>query len=473
MKNVYQAYYQNDDTKGLSMNLYAYAPPAGPRLVVNGQELYIKNREFRTVERYQEYQNCGFNVLFGQHGGAYGDEPFEESGAKLILDRAYQAGIKKVILTDLGLLNMKLDKDGLIGEGKRFANEEEIDAFVKERMSAYINHPAFYGVQLKDEPRFAMLKSYGQLYRSIKRVHPHVFIQCNLMGMFFSFNNSIYAPYDDKSRFTDCYKRYLEAFLDETGADYLMMDQYGMYSGESEGLYRYHFLAYQIMTQIAKERGVKLMTVAQSYSRTVNGKPAERKPNEDEMFYQINSLLGFGMKELAYYTYWSGGDINFYGEFRAPDCAMVSMHGEITPLYYSVQKVNAMIQKLAPVILNFEHKNDTYAVQNLCKSKPMHLEHTLRGQLQHAKLSNNQEVTMAFELYDKIKEQYLYVVENITCPKFGKDLPDQTSTLTFTNSAWTKVDVFDENEWHTEDLVNGTYTVTLKNGHAVYVLPHA
>ena len=103
MKNVYQAYYQNDDTKGLSMNLYAYSPPAGPRLVVNGQEFYVKNREFRTVERYQEYQNCGFNVLFGQHGGAYGDEPFEESGAKLILDRAYQAGIKKVILTDLGL----------------------------------------------------------------------------------------------------------------------------------------------------------------------------------------------------------------------------------------------------------------------------------------------------------------------------------------------------------------------------------
>ena len=226
------------------------------------------------------------------------------------------------------------------------------------------------------------------------------------------------------------------------------------------------------MAQVAKERGVKLMFVAQSFSQRVNGKPQARKPSEDEIFYQINAFLGFGVKELAYYTYWSGGDINLKGETREKDSAIMGMFGDKTPLYDSVKKANAMVQKLAPVILNFEHKNDTYAVNDVCVSKPMHLQQTLRGKLEYARLHANQEVAMAFEMYDKDKGQYLYVVENITCPKFGKGLPEQTCTLTFTNPAWTKVDVFDEEKWSTKTIKDGKLSVQLKNGHAVYVMPY-
>lgn len=273
-------------------------------------------------------------------------------------------------------------------------------------------------------------------------------------------------------RYPERFKRYLEMFLDETGADYIMMDEYGMYEDVGTGLYPYFFLTYQIMTQVAKERGVKLMFVAQSFSQSMKGIPQVRKPNKDEIFYQINAFLGFGVKELAYYTYWSGGDVNFNGETRGKDSSIMGFHGDKTPLYDSVKKANAMIQKLAPVILNFEHQNDTYAVQTICVSKPMHLQQTLRGQLKYAHLSNNQEVSMAFEMYDKKNNQYLYVVENITCPKFGKDLPLQETTIAFTNSAWTKVDVFDENEWRTEELKDGKFTVSLANGHAVYLMPY-
>jgi hypothetical protein len=54
---------------------------------------------------------------------------------------------------------------------------------------------------------------------------------------------------------------------------------------------------------------------------------------------------------------------------------------------------------------------------------------------------------------------------------FGKDLPKQTSKITFLKN-WTKVDVFDGNEWRTENLVDGTFTAELENGDAVYLLPY-
>ena len=90
----------------------------------------------------------------------------------------------------------------------------------------------------------------------------------------------------------------------------------------------------------------------------------------------------------------------------------------------------------------------------------------------HAKLKTSQEVAMLFEQRDEERDQWLYVLQNVTCPKFGAGLPPQTSTVTFTNPNWTKVDVFDGNEWHSEDLVNGTYTTSLENGDAVYLLPY-
>ena len=418
MKNVYQEYYKNERTKNLKIERYAYYPPPGKRFVLEGRELILQDfhtheaLDFRTVERYQEYMDCGFTILFGGHTSSYMPKgTWENSEAKIMLDLAHEAGIKKVIIADLAFIDMDLDEGGIIGEGKRFFTEADLDAFVKERMSPYVNHPSFYGVQLRDEPRHTMLKAYGQLYRSIKRVYPNVFIQCNMMGCYFGFAKTMYPPYDETGEFIGRYKLYLEKFLDETGADYVMMDQYDLFDDPATGVYRYHFRVYQLMAQIAKERGVKLMTITQAYKRYIQGRLSERKPTEDEMYWQVNGLLGFGIKELAYYTYWTWTDMSSVYN-TGPDSGMITMYGEKTPLYYAVQKVNAMIEKLAPVILNFEHENDTYAVNDVCVSKPLHLEYTLRGQLKHAKLSTNQELAMAFEMYDKHNDQYLYVLQN-------------------------------------------------------------
>lgn len=475
-KAVYKGYYEDEATKNLEMGIYAYGPPHGPRFKVEGIRITSDNPEhdYRTVERYKEYKDCGFNMILTQVSGQYyGECAWEDSVAKRCMDRYFEAGITKAILLDERIRGLSCEFDGCIGEGKRFASQEELDAWVAECMKDYKNHPAFYGIQLRDEPSWRCFKTFGQIWKAVKKACPNAFIQCNLWGLYFAFNSEIFPPYGKSYTFEDRFKAYMHMFLDETGADYIMLDRYGLFTSEDSGLYPYYFLNTQLMNEVAKERGIKkLMLCVQSFAQRQNGFQTHRMPTEDEMHLQIHFMLGEGVKELAYYTYWSGGDYTGRGEYREKDWAIVSTDGNPTYLYPIVQKLNGMIKKLSPVLMNFDHVADTYAAVAPFQSAPAHLQHTLRGTLTHAKLKTSHEVAMLFEQKDEKRNNWLYVLQNVTCPKFGAGLPAQTSTVTFTNPAWTKVDVFDGDEWHTEDLVDGTYTTTLENGHAVYVMPY-
>lgn len=475
-KPVYQGYYEDEATKNLEMGIYAYGPPHGPRFKVEGIRIYSDNPEhdYRTVERYKEYKECGFNMILTQVSGQYfGECAWEESVAKRCMDRYYEAGITKAILLDERIRKLSCEFDGVIGEGKRFASQDELDAWVADCMKDYKHHPAFYGIQFCDEPCWRCFKTFGQIWKAVKKACPEAFIQCNLWGLYFSFRIEYFPPYGKSNTFEGRMKEYLNMFLDETGADYIMLDRYGFFTSEDSGLYPYYFLNNQVINEVMKERGIKKMALCvQSFAQRQNGFQTHRMPTEAEMNFQIHALLGAGVKEFAYYTYWSGGDYSGRGEYRDNDWAIVSTDGQRTYLYPVVQRLNGMIKKLSPVLMNFDHVADTYAVQMPCVSKPMHLQHTRCGKLTHARLKTSQEVAMLFELKDEKRDNWLYVLENVTCPKFGAGLPAQTSTVRFTNPAWTKVDVFDGNEWHTEDLVNGTFTATLNNGDAVYLMPY-
>ena len=74
-------------------NFYCYAPPnAGTWKADDGSTMY-SGEDFRTVERYKEYKDCGFDTLMVQSSGNYQGEDFETSDLKMVMDRAYAAGI--------------------------------------------------------------------------------------------------------------------------------------------------------------------------------------------------------------------------------------------------------------------------------------------------------------------------------------------------------------------------------------------
>jgi len=274
----------------------------------------------------------------------------------------------------------------------------------------------------------------------------------------------------------DRFEAYLKAFIAETGINSITYDNYPILpdTGNGSVFYRLYFRAMQIAAKVCKETGAKFCFVAQTEAYLVNGKQAHRLPNEDEMFFQMNALLGFGVKQIAYYTYWDKSDCNMLGEGHPEGTAMVSRKGEKMPLYYSVQKINAMAQKLAPVILNFDYVADRYVIKTPFTTHPFHLEYTKRGKLTKVVASStSQEVALINELYDKDKGQWLYRVQNITYNYYAEqqNLPEQQTTLKFA-SEFSKVDVFDGNEWKTVELVDGEYTCSLRAGYAEYLLPY-
>ena len=471
-KTMFEKYLKKNADK--QMELYAYGCPPEFKLEADGIVSPVI-QDFRTVERYQEYLQCGFNVLYPQDEGIYNiDETWEESKAKFVFDTASKAGVKKILLFDKYIRRLSHTVGGLIGEGKLFHSEEQLDKAIAARMAPYKDHPAFFGVVLADEPDWRKLKAIGQIYRSIKRVCPKAFVQCNLYPI--NVLHSVDRRFPDGGDLFDRFKKYLTMFVEETGADYIMYDNYPFHHSPDEFgrcFFRMYFKALQIAGQVCKEKGVKLYFVLQSFAMYVGGQLTCKTPTEAQMFYQTNALLGFGAKQLSYYTYWSDGGVNVNAEIRPDNSAMVSRMGERTPLWYSVQKGNKMIQKLFPVISNFDYEADRYIIKTPFKSGPWHLEYTGRSDLKYVQATTEQEVAMIYELKDKSNNQYMYVVQNITYndAEVALGLPKQKTTLKF-DEKFTKIDIFDGSEWRTETLQNGEYTAELAAGYAEYILPY-
>ncbi len=464
MKSIYKQYLEKN--KNAEMVRYGYTPPNDGTFTFDGLK-YSCGIDFRTEEHYTTYRDCGMNTLLGQMSAHYLGEPWETCKVKEIFDTVQKAGIKKFILLDGRLSRLSHQTTSLIGEGKEFASEAELDAFVADCMKDYRHHPIFYGVQLADEPFYNKLTAIGQTYRAIKRVCPEAYIQCNLNPPHFQFNSSMLPGDGD---FATRYKAYVNTFLDVTGADYFMADIYPINPDENGSVYRMYVRGLQICSEIAQERGVDFKVVMQSMWYRMNGANNWRKLSRDDIFYQVNMLMGFGVKELSYFTYWSKYDNNM-NDFYFPDgCAIVSRRGEPTDLYYAVKDANAMLEKLWPVIKDFECVSDDNNCHWPSKSRPMFLVPLSSKPLKNVEYFRpDKEVALITEMYDEENDRYLYRVMNGSDPFYGNEFGVQTIEVQF-DKKFRYADVFTEGEWKTVELEDGKYVAKLMPGYADYVL---
>ncbi len=466
--SIYQGYYEKYDH--LQFDLYGYSPPTDGTYTVDG-ELKTTGEDYRTVERYKEYQECGFNILLMQFGGVYNGEDWATCDAKMVMDRAYAAGLKKAIIVDKRIYDLCKIKNGILGDGKQFATEGDLDAFLADCLKTYKNHPTFYGVQLLDEPRYNQLVTIGQLYRGLKRVNPEGFVQCNLLPLCGVAGCNGFFPYDGD--WVENWGTYLENYLDATGADYLMYDSYPISEQWWESnISRNYILGLQTATRICKERGVKLYFVAQTFGMTNQGYYYHIMPNESQIRWQINLLLAFGVKQFSYFTYWTKQANNTKGELFHDGQAMMTRDGKRTAAWYQIQQIHKEMQRLAPVILNFDYVADRYFLKTPFKSHPLYIGYSKRGRIEGVAATTDQDVVFIHELEDKKNGQKMYAVTNTCDPKYaGEFSKPQTTVVTF-EKPYTKADVFERGEWKTVDLEGGRYEANLFPGDAQFILPY-
>jgi hypothetical protein len=95
------------------------------------------------------------------------------------------------------------------------------------------------------------------------------------------------------------------------------------------------------------------------FSWTDDSYPARRKPNEDELFWQVNVSLAYGAKGIQYFTYWT--------PTPAPDAliqfgeALVSPSGNLTPLYDHAKRVNAYLKVVGKALLTLRSVSVVHA----------------------------------------------------------------------------------------------------------------
>ncbi len=349
-------------------DFYGYNAPTCGKYYVNGVE-YSFGEDYRSVKRYKEYKNIGFNIALLQHDNSYKGEKWETSSAKKCLDICAKVGLK-VILEDKRLKDL-CALPVVVGEDGKFKTEAELDAYLIESTAIYRDHPAFYAIQLQDEPSYKHLKNYAYMYRTFKRLFPKMELQCNLLNMILQ-TQIAPDPEHLQSMHKD-YEDYLLYFAKESGIDYLMTDEYAFRGNNVVSVWS--IPTFQVLANVCRDTGKELRLILQSFCQegmVVNKEKPElvegschwRRITGKEMYWQMNLALGLGCKEFSYFTYFTKARKALRAQRAVSDGidggALVNLDGTRTKLWFATQKIIKEFKEFEPVIINYNYDNSYF-----------------------------------------------------------------------------------------------------------------
>ena len=349
--------------------LYGYSGPTDGTWRIErpeGNLFFFEGEDFRTVERYREYADCGFNTLFIQGNEPYVGEDFSTSALKSTMDKAIKAGLRRIIVHDSRLFNLSCSQTGLVGEGLRFSTQKQLEDYILYCIKDYRKHPAFFGFMLIDEPTYKCFTAISEIVRATKKVAPEVFVQCNLLPLYhashrlFSERGQV-ADLQDVKLLFELFREYIVSYLDKTEMPYLLYDSYPMRCEPETGnfLLRYHIPGLQISAEETKKRNRDFYLVCQSVCYYTNDRIRFRYLEESDMRWQINCALAFGVKSVSYYTYWAkqqNGDLGYHLD----GSSFIYRNGKKAPLYYIMQKIHAEMKVVTPYLLDCKYVKSTY-----------------------------------------------------------------------------------------------------------------
>ena len=335
------------------LNMYAYVAPTNGEYV-NEKGEKVNNGDFRTEEKYREYKECGFDTLLLLGNDPYNGENFEDSDLKKNLDLCEKVGLKCIVY-DKALHDLSAADEELVGDGKKFRNACELRDFVGNRLKAYSFHPAFYGVEIMDEPSIYNFRTLSEVYKAIKAIDKKIYINAVLLPFF----EGLEKRYTEKL-LTDreAYADYVEEWFKSTSASVFDFDVYPFVFGENETendegrIFPLYLSNMQLVSEIAKKHNTKFFVTMQSYASRSDaaGCAYKRKMSFADFRYQKNVALSFGAKDFRYYTYWL-----FPSQLGDPSSeAIMTEKGE--KVYYDfVKKVNEELKEEFKIVGDYEY----------------------------------------------------------------------------------------------------------------------
>ena len=366
------------------------------------------------------------------------------------------------------------------GSNRMFTSTDQLDAFVEHRLNLYINHPAFYGVSIGDEQTFDMLNGgYKDLMASIHRVlaklnRNDVFINCNLNPMtsqdwrYIGGSTATTNSYNESN-----YKTYLDAYVANSGLDYIQFDMYpfadsgkgGLY--ENKGINKYYMQNLLLVAEYCKTHDLELRMVTQSV--TYYG---TRVLDRKDIAWINNMVLGMGVKHISYFVYCVRTSTG--SETWIDDSAFLGTTGNRTNLYYYYQSAIAEINQFSPIISNFDYQwshlyrqaiYSTASVYNNMRNSSYYPSASTYGEL--TSVSTSKDWTLVTGLQSKTDNKKMYMVQNVY-NNFNNNLL-QTITMTF-NTTYQYAVVYESGLPRVVTLNNNSFEFKLSSGRAAFVM---
>ena len=468
------------------MRFYTYSAPA------------VRDKEQLTEEIFRDYKECGFNTLMLTGENRYLGDGWANSQTKKCFDLAKKVGINEIIFDDWRIYELSMFGDKLVGEGNeyKFQSTLELDAYIKDCMSEYVNEELFLGLRLHDEPFYNILKSYGLVYRSVKRAakelgRENLYIQINMNPMITDIYNKL-CPEKDKDM-SDAYEYYIDQVFKATGADRLAVDNYpfrtDLYGGRFlDGYYR----CFQVLRKKCDEYGAEMSFVLQSFeiyhkTKTWGRAGYRRISTLNQMMLQMNSALGFGARDLSFYTYVTHGS-SPESVWRSEDgCSFITNSGEKTHIYNYGKIAIQHAQSLSETLFNYD-----YIGSNLRLHKDMEKysfcyigcgdNEKADGTKSKSEFDNsyqsktvksiefNKDILLTTELKNNQDGTVLHMFQNVVDHIFQTDVKAMKLKVDF-GVEYKNAKYFDGKRFINIPLENGKFSTELVVGEAAWIIP--
>lgn len=280
------------------------------------------------AERFSEIAESGIEILCPANG-VYS----VEQNLKL-MDLAHDVGIR-IIPADMRPLGLSYEPDMPVDT-----------LMIKNLVDDYKHHPAMAAYLIKDEPggdKFTALKNVSQLVSQLD--HEHL----PLINLFPSYasNEQLKA---------EGFRDYLTSYIKVVKPRLISWDNYALRLDATS--YEPWFNDLQVVREESRKADLPYVVFIQSEGI----KEGLRVPNREEILWQVNTALAYGVSGIGWFCYWTPlpapGEGIQPGLVETHHNAMIDLKGEKTEIYDYVKEANFYAREIGKELRVW----DNYAV---------------------------------------------------------------------------------------------------------------
>ena len=332
-------------------------PGKMPIYNANETSYYLKSltdEEFDTY--YREMAEAGFTVATAP------SSPEGESHNLRMLDAAEKYGLHQ-------LLGEMISADGIsltgLMQGRGFDpfgneygdetvySEARIRELLGEFLEPYLDHPAFYGLAIWDEPSKIYYDRIESVRKIFEEVAPGKLLYVNLLPITADRDGMGLEAGQDVSV-------YAQEFIEKVDLPYISYDRYPiMDNGDGTTRINEDFLYnMQIYRQAADsdpDGSRELWTYLLATEHTFGTDTFAQPDNIADIRWQVYAFLAFGGDSITWFTYFPPEPIDQHG--TSFGVGPYDRKGRKTDIYYYIKQVQQEVHAFEEVYFNFDWKS--------------------------------------------------------------------------------------------------------------------